>query len=111
MNQPYRTPANPPESVEIETDDVEAIIHFLDEKDERVEFPYSFVGSPSASWIEYRSEISTSQNKGSSKFKSWIEYSAKYQTFQFENYVVPHHRLLLITTKITERKDRIVVKR
>jgi hypothetical protein len=111
MNQPYRTPANPPQSVEVETDDVEATIHFLNEKNEKVTVTQSFVGSPTASWIEYRVELSTHEYRGSYKFKVWVEYSAKHLTFTFKDYVVPQHRLLLITTQISERKEKVVVKK
>lgn len=111
MNQPYRTPANPPDAQEIETDDVEATIHFLNEKDEKVSITHSFVGSPTASWIESRAEVSTHENRGSGKFKSWVEYSGKHQLFNFKHYIVPLNRLLLITTQITERKERVVVKK
>jgi hypothetical protein len=111
MNQPYRTPANPPDAVEIETDDVEATIHFLNEKDEKVAITQSFIGSPTASWVAYREEISTHEYRGSYKFKVWVENSAKLLTFSFKDYVVPQHRLLLITTQISERKEKVVVKK
>ncbi len=100
---PYRsTPeTSPPKTVSIETDDVEAIVYYLDIDGEVKDVKANFLGKPSANY-----------DRGSSRFQYWLEHSFAVGIYTVnDTLLIPMHRLLKIEKTITERTATVEVER
>lgn len=113
-SHPYRSPPRSEDTsnvFEIETNDLEATIKFVDENNNIVSVAKNFIGSPSVEKARSSSDIYKYPNYGSESFKGWLDHSTKCSLYELDNLYIPHHRLINITTKITARKQEVLFKK
>lgn len=110
----YRSPPRSEDTsnvFEIETNDLEATIKFVDENNNMVSVVKKFIGSPSVEKSTRSSDVYKYPNYGSESFKGWLNSSTKNNLYELDNLYIPHHRLINITTKITVRKQEVSFKK